>query len=179
MTHATTAAQPASAEAEGSRLTSSVLTAVVFVGLALFYFANALMLPSAEAEGMGPKTFPIAVGTVLLIASVIGAFTVLTGKVEAKPVSGKELLRAGLCAALFALYAWSIFLIGFAEATAVFSVLVTRFAFSVRMSWRRLLVTFVGSLAIGMLLFLIFDVWLNVLLPVGWLEFWAFGGMNL
>lgn len=47
------------------------------------------------------------------------------------------------------------------------------------MSWRRLVVTFLGSLAIGMLLFLVFDVWLNVLLPIGWLEYWVYGGMNL
>jgi len=38
---------------------------------------------------------------------------------------------------------------------------------------------FVINIAIAMILFLVFDVWLNVLLPVGWLEYLVFGGLQL
>lgn len=72
MTHSLTTAEADTRQSKGSHRTSSVLTSVVFVGLAVFYFANALMLPSAESEGVGPKTFPIAIGAILLIASALG-----------------------------------------------------------------------------------------------------------
>lgn len=164
----------------GSTAASKTIAAVVFLGLALFYLINALLLPSVEGEdGIGPKTFPVVVGIVLVGTTGLGLFSLLRGKGETRPVTGIELVRVFTCIVLFALFTVSIFLIGFAEAAAVFSVLTTTLVFGVRLRPLKAVGVLVLGLVIGMILFLVFDVWLNVLLPVGWLEYLVFGGLNL
>ncbi|MGC3022037.1 tripartite tricarboxylate transporter TctB family protein [Brevibacterium sp. FAM 24630] len=164
----------------GSTAASKTIAAVVFLGLALFYLINALLLPSVEGEdGIGPKTFPVVVGIVLVGTTALGLFSLLRGKGETRPETGIELVRVLTCIVLFALFTVSIFLIGFAEAAAVFSVLTTTLVFGVRLRPLKAVWVLVLGLVIGMILFLVFDVWLNVLLPVGWLEYLVFGGLNL
>ncbi|GAA1853296.1 tripartite tricarboxylate transporter TctB family protein [Brevibacterium marinum] len=175
----TTAPGTAGPEAESTRASTGIAS-VILVVLAVFYLINALLLPNAETdEGMGPRTFPIVVAVVLTCTTALGVLTLLRGRVEVRAVSGKELLRVAICIVLFALFTASIFLIGFAEAAAIFSVLTTVLVFGVRVSpTRAAWLLFVG-LVIGLVLFLVFDVWLNVLLPVGWIEYLLFGGLNL
>src|SRR5699024_3766626 len=119
---------------EGSTAASTAIATVVFLGLAIFYLINAFLLPNAETEeGIGPKTFPVAVAIVLGCTTVMGLFSLLRGRVAAKPITGTELVRVVACIVLFALFADSIFLIGFAEAAANFSVLTTTLVFGVRL----------------------------------------------
>ncbi|WP_298415741.1 tripartite tricarboxylate transporter TctB family protein [Brevibacterium sp.] len=173
-------ADSAVSDDEGSTAASKTIATLVFLGLAIFYLINAFLLPNAETEeGIGPKTFPVAVAIVLVCTTVMGLFSLLRGRVAAKPVTGTELVRVVICIVLFALFAASIFLIGFAEAAAIFSVLTTILVFGVRLRPLKAVWVLVIGLVIGMILFLVFDVWLNVLLPVGWIEFLVFGGLNL
>ena len=166
-------------EAESSALSTGIAS-VVLVVIAVFYLVNALLLPNAETEdGIGPKTFPVVVAIVLICTTVLGVLTMLRARVTVQAVSKTELLRVATCIVLFALFAASIFLIGFAEAAAIFSVLTTAFVFGVRLPLKRAAGLLVVGLIIGLVLFLIFDVWLNVLLPVGWIEYLLFGGLNL
>lgn len=159
---------------------STGIAAVVLGAIAVFYLVNALLLPNAEADdGIGPKTFPVVVGIVLICTTALGVLTLLRGRVEVQAVSKTELLRVVICIALFALFAASIFLIGFAEAAAIFSVLTSTFVFGIRLSLKRAVGLLIVGLVIGLVLFLVFDVWLNVLLPVGWIEYLLFGGLNL
>ena len=159
---------------------STGIAAVVLGAIAVFYLVNALLLPNAEADdGIGPKTFPVVVGLVLVCTTALGVLTLLRGRVEVQAVSKTELLRVVICIALFALFAASIFLIGFAEAAAIFSVLTSTFVFGIRLSLKRAVGLLIVGLVIGLVLFLVFDVWLNVLLPVGWIEYLLFGGLNL
>ncbi|WP_240372329.1 tripartite tricarboxylate transporter TctB family protein [Brevibacterium zhoupengii] len=159
---------------------STGIAAITLGAIAVFYLINALLLPNAETdEGMGPKTFPVVVAIVLICTTALGVLTLLRGRVEVRAVSKTELLRVAICIVLFALFAASIFLIGFAEAAAVFSVLTSALVFGVRLSLKRAAWLLVVGLAIGLVLFLVFDVWLNVLLPVGWIEYLLFGGLNL
>lgn len=159
---------------------STGIAAIVLGTIAVFYLVNALLLPNAETEdGIGPKTFPVVVAVVLICTTALGVLTLLRGRVEVRAVSKTELARVAICIALFALFAASIFLIGFAEAAAIFSVLTSMFVFGVRLSLMRAAWLLVVGLIIGLMLFLVFDVWLNVLLPVGWIEYLIFGGLNL
>ena len=159
---------------------STGIAAVVLGAIAVFYLVNALLLPNAEADdGIGPKTFPVVVGLVLICTTALGVLTLLRGRVEVQAVSKTELLRVVICIALFALFAASIFLIGFAEAAAIFSVLTSTFVFGIRLTLKRAVWLLIIGLVIGLVLFLVFDVWLNVLLPVGWIEYLLFGGLNL
>ena len=57
--------------------------------------------------------------------------------------------------------------------------LVSMTVFGIQLSAARTVGLFVINIAIAMILFLVFDVWLNVLLPVGWLEYLVFGGLQL
>src|SRR5699024_951726 len=165
---------------EGSTAASKTIATVVFLGLAIFYLINAFLLPNAETEeGIGPKRFPVAVAVVLVCTTVMGLFSLLRGRVAAKPITTTELVRVVACIVLFALFAASICRIGVAEAAAIFSVLTTTLIFGVRLRPLKAVWVLVIGLVIGMILFLVFDVWLNVLLPVGWIEFLVFGGLNL
>lgn len=164
----------------GSAVASKTVAAIVLAALAVFYLVNALLLPNAETDdGVGPKMFPVVVGIVLLCTTLLGIVSMLRGKADIRPVTGNELLHVLWCIVLFALFTASIFVIGFAEAAAIFSVLTTMTVFGVRLSLRKALWVLFLGLVIGMILFLIFDVWLNVLLPVGWLEYLVFGGLGL
>ncbi|WP_209373713.1 tripartite tricarboxylate transporter TctB family protein [Brevibacterium renqingii] len=164
----------------GSRTASAALSSVVLGFLAVFYVINAFLLPDAAVEeGIGPKTFPLVVGIVLLCTTGLGIIAIVRGGVEVRPVGGQEVLRVASCIVLFGLYTASIFLIGFVEASVIFSMLVSMTVFGVRLSAVRAVGLFVINIVIAMALFLIFDVWLHVLLPVGWLEFWVFGGLQL
>lgn len=164
----------------GSRSTSAGISSIVLGFLALFYLINAFLLPnSAGEDGIGPKAFPLVVGIVLLCTTIFGVVAILRGGVEVRPVGGGEILRVGWCIVLFGLFAASNFLIGFVEASVIFSMLVSMTVFGVRLSLARAFGLFVINIVIAMALFLIFDVWLNVLLPVGWLEYWVFGGLQL
>ncbi|WP_193096306.1 tripartite tricarboxylate transporter TctB family protein [Brevibacterium sp. FME17] len=164
----------------GSRTTSAGISTIVLGFLAVFFFINALLLPSSAGEdGIGPKSFPVVVGIVLLCTTILGIVAILRGGVEVRPVGGGEILRVGWCIVLFGLYAASVFLIGFVEASVIFSMLVSMTVFGVRLSLARACGLFAINIVIAMVLFLIFDVWLNVLLPVGWLEYWVFGGLQL
>ncbi|GAA1533343.1 tripartite tricarboxylate transporter TctB family protein [Brevibacterium picturae] len=164
----------------GSTTISTGVASVLLVVIAVCYLVNALLLPNAETdEGIGPKTFPVVVAIVLICTTALGVLTLVRRRVEVRAVSATELLRVAICVVLFALFTASIFLIGFAEAAAVFSVLTTAFVFGVRLSLKRALWLLVVGLAIGLVLFLVFDVWLNVLLPVGWIEYLLFEGLNL
>lgn len=166
-------------EAESTALSTGIAS-VLLVAIAIFYLINALLLPNAETDdGIGPKTFPVVVAIVLICTTVLGVLTLLRGRVEVQAVSKTELLRVATCIVLFALFAASIFLIGFAEAAAIFSVLTTAFVFGVRLTLKHAVWLLVVGLIIGLVLFLVFDVWLNVLLPVGWIEYLLFGGLNL
>ena len=172
-------AGPSQSEA-GSRAVSVGITSVLLGGLAIFYLVSAIMLPnSAGDDGIGPKTFPLVVGIVLLCTTVLGIIAILRGSVDVRPVGGREILRVGWCIVLFALFTASIFLIGFVEASVIFSMLVSLTVFGVRMSAAKAVGLVIINIVIAMALFLIFDVWLNVLLPVGWLEYWVFGGLQL
>ncbi|MCF2585718.1 tripartite tricarboxylate transporter TctB family protein [Brevibacterium sp. BDJS002] len=169
----------AGAKTESTALSTGI-AAVVLGAIAVFYLVNALLLPNTETdEGIGPKTFPVVVAIVLICTTALGVLTLLRGRVEVQAVSKTELLRVVICIVLFALFAASIFLIGFAEAAAIFSVLTSTFVFGVRLSLKRAAWLLVVGLVIGLVLFLVFDVWLNVLLPVGWIEYLLFGGLNL
>ena len=157
-----------------------MVSSIVLGFLAIFYLINAFLLPNAAGEdGIGPKTFPLVVGIVLLCTTVLGIIAILRGSVDVRPVGGQEILRVGWCIVLFGLYAASIFLIGFVEASVIFSMLVSLTVFGVRMSAAKAVGLIIINIVIAMALFLIFDVWLNVLLPVGWLEYWVFGGLQL
>lgn len=165
---------------EGSRTTSATVSSVVLGCLAVFYLINAFLLPDAAGEdGIGPRTFPLVVGIVLFCTTVLGVIAILRGRVDVRPVGGREILRVAWCIVLFGLYAASIFLIGFVEASVIFSMLVSMTVFGVRLTPARAVGLFVINILIAMILFLVFDVWLNVLLPVGWLEYWVFGGLQL
>lgn len=174
-------APPGEAEPKTASTTLSTwIATVVLVAIAVFYLVNALLLPNAEAEdGIGPKTFPVVVAIVLICTTALGALTLLLRRVEVQAVSTTELLRVAICIVLFALFTASIFLIGFAEAAAIFSVLTTVLVFGVRPTLKRGAWLLLVGLIIGLVLFLVFDVWLNVLLPVGWIEYLLFGGLNL
>lgn len=164
----------------GSRTTSALVSSIVLGFLAIFYLINAFLLPNAAGEdGIGPKSFPLVVGVVLVCTTVLGIIAILRGSVDVRPVEGQEILRVAWCIVLFGLYAASIFLIGFVEASVIFSMLVSMTVFGIRLSAARAVGLFVINLVIAMVLFLVFDVWLNVLLPVGWLEYWVFGGLQL
>jgi putative tricarboxylic transport membrane protein len=164
----------------GSRTTSAAITILVLGFLAVFYLINTFLLPNAEGEdGIGPKTFPLVVGIVLFCTTALGIIAILRGSVEVRPVGGQEVLRVAWCIVLFGLYAASIFLIGFVEASTIFSMLVSMTVFGVRLSLARAGGLFVINIVIAMILFLVFDVWLNVLLPVGWLEYLVYGGLQL
>ena len=164
----------------GSRTTSAMVSTIVFGLLAVFYLINAILLPDAAGEdGIGPKTFPLVVGIVLFCTTAFGIIAILRGHVDVRPVKGQEILRVVWCIVLFGLYAASIFLIGFVEASAIFSMLVSMTVFGIRLSAARAVGLFIINIAIAMVLFLVFDVWLNVLLPVGWLEYLVFGGLQL
>lgn len=164
----------------GSRTTSAVVSSIVLGFLAIFYLINAILLPDAAGEdGIGPKTFPLVVGIVLFCTTVLGIIVILRGSVDVRPVGKTEVLRVAWCIFLFGLYAASIFLIGFVEASVIFSMLVSITVFGVRLSAARAVGLFVINLVITMVLFLVFDVWLNVLLPVGWLEYLVYGGLPL
>ena len=163
-----------------STTVSAGIAAVVLGAIAVFYLINALLLPNAETdEGIGPKTFPVVVAIVLICTTALGVLTLLRKRVEVQAVSKTELVRVAICVVLFALFTASIFLIGFAEAAAIFAVLTTAFVFGVKLSIKRAACLLLVGLIIGLLLFLVFDVWLNVLLPVGWIEYLLFGGLNL
>lgn len=168
----------------GSKTESTALStgiaAVVLGAIAVFYLVNALLLPNTGTdEGIGPRAFPVVVAIVLTCTTALGVLTLLRGRVEVQPVSKMELARVAICIVLFALFTASIFLIGFAEAAAIFSVLTSTFVFGVRPSLKRTAWLLAVGLVIGLVLFLVFDVWLNVLLPVGWIEYLLFGGLNL
>lgn len=157
-----------------------MVSSIVLGFLAIFYLINAFLLPDAAGEdGIGPKTFPLVFGVVLFCTTALGIIAILRGSVDVRPVGGQEILRVACCIVLFGLYAASIFLIGFVEASVIFSMLVSMTVFGVRLSAARAVGLFVINLVIAMVLFLVFDVWLNVLLPVGWLEYWVFGGLEL
>ncbi len=157
-----------------------MVSSIVLGFLAIFYLINAFLLPNAAGEdGIGPKTFPLVVGVVLFCTTTLGIIAILRGSVDVRPVGGQEILRVAWCIVLFGLYAASIFLIGFVEASVIFSMLVSMTVFGVRLSAPQAVGLFVINLVIAMVLFLVFDVWLNVLLPVGWLEYWVFGGLQL
>ena len=169
----------------GSRTTSAMLSSIVLGFLAVFYLINAILLPDAAGEdGIGPKTFPLVVGIVLFCIMFFGNEFIVSqffadGGSHVRPVEGREILRVVWCIVLFGLYAASIFLIGFVEASVIFSMLVSMTVFGIRLSAARTVGLFVINIAIAMILFLVFDVWLNVLLPVGWLEYLVFGGLQL
>ncbi|MDN5658530.1 tripartite tricarboxylate transporter TctB family protein [Brevibacterium sandarakinum] len=159
---------------------STGIASVLLVVIAVFYLVNAVLLPDAETEeGIGPKTFPVVVAIVLVCTTSLGVLTLLRRRVEVRAVSKTELLRVATCIVLFVLFTASIFLIGFAEAAAIFSVLTTVLVFGVRPTLKRAVWLLFVGLIIGLVLFLVFDVWLNVLLPVGWIEYLLFGGVNL
>ncbi|MDN5636021.1 MAG: tripartite tricarboxylate transporter TctB family protein, partial [Brevibacterium sp.] len=157
---------------------STGIASVLLVVIAVFYLVNAVLLPDAETEeGIGPKTFPVVVAIVLVCTTSLGVLTLLRRRVEVRAVSKTELLRVATCIVLFVLFTASIFLIGFAEAAAIFSVLTTVLVFGVRPTLKRAVWLLFVGLIIGLVLFLVFDVWLNVLLPVGWIEYLLFGGV--
>ncbi|WP_167193902.1 tripartite tricarboxylate transporter TctB family protein [Brevibacterium pigmentatum] len=157
-----------------------MVSSIVLGFLAIFYLINAFLLPDAAGEdGIGPKTFPLVVGIVLFGTTVLGIIAILRGSVDVRPVEGQEFLRVIWCVFLFGLYAASIFLIGFVEASAIFSMLVSMTVFGIRLSVGRAVGLFLINIVIAMVLFLVFDIWLNVLLPVGWLEYLVFGGLQL
>lgn len=172
--------QSAAADVNARASWSKALAAVVLVGIAIFYFVSAMLLPSSETdEVVGPKVFPVVVSVVLLCTTALGIVSMIRGRADVRAVSARELIRVLICVVLFGLFTASIFLIGFAEAAAVFSVLVIMLVFGIRLAPLRAVFVLLIGLVIGLVLFLIFDVWLNVLLPVGWIEFLLFGGLGL
>lgn len=157
-----------------------MVSSIMLGFLAIFYLINAFLLPDAAGDdGIGPNAFPLVVGVVLVCTTALGIIAIQRGNVDVRPVGGHEILRVGWCIVLFGLYAASIFLIGFVEASVIFSMLVSTTVFGIRLGAARAVGLFIINIVIAMILFLVFDVWLNVLLPVGWLEYWVFGGLQL
>ena len=75
-------ADSAVSDDEGSTAASKTIATLVFLGLAIFYLINAFLLPNAETEeGIGPKTFPVAVAIVLVCTTVMGLFSLLRGQI--------------------------------------------------------------------------------------------------
>lgn len=132
------------------------IAALVFAAF-LTWFGHDLEAPFAY-EPVGPKAFPLLLA---LIIALCGIRLVLKGgnNVQANPPGAN--MRIILMAACLAAYAFFFQWMGFVIATALMAVVVGRLFGG---SWGKVLI---GGALMGLALFLLFDMGLDVVLPAG------------
>lgn len=119
--------------------------------------------PPFSYEPVGPKAFPLLLA---LIIALCGVRLIIKGGGQVAPNPSGANGRILMMVAYLAAYAWLFQWLGFIVATTIMATLVGRlFGGSLKQA-------LIGGLAMGVGLFLLFDLGLDVVLPYGILGEW-------
>ncbi|ARP55214.1 membrane protein [Alcaligenes faecalis] len=119
--------------------------------------------PPFSYEPVGPKAFPLLLA---LIIALCGVRLIIKGGGQVAPNPSGANGRILMMVAYLAAYAWLFQWLGFVVTTTIMATLVGRLFGG---SWKQALI---GGLAMGVGLFLLFDLGLDVVLPYGILGEW-------
>ena len=136
------------------------ISALIFAAL-MAWFARGLQAPFSY-EPVGPRAFPLLLA---LIIALCGAWLLLKHWRDAGKAPPTDWWRMALMACYVFGYALLFQFLGFILATALVTVLIGRLFGG---TWIRLAI---GGLSMGILFFILFDRVLDVVLPLGLLEF--------
>ncbi|WP_322997004.1 tripartite tricarboxylate transporter TctB family protein [Castellaniella sp.] len=134
--------------------------ALIFAGL-MVWFGHALQAPFSY-EPVGPRAFPLLIA---LIIALCGAWLIFKHWHERHQGEAIDWPRLLLMVGYIFGYALLFETLGFVIATAIVTVLIGRLFGG---PWKKMII---GGAAMGVLFFLLFDRMLDVVLPLGLLEF--------
>ncbi len=134
--------------------------ALIFAGL-MAWFGHDLQAPFSY-EPVGPRAFPMLVALIIALCGAWLMFRHWRDRRAGEPIDWPRLLL--MVAYVFG-YALLFETLGFIIATAVVTVLIGRLFGG---GWGKMII---GGIAMGVLFFLLFDRALDVVLPLGPLEF--------
>ncbi len=135
------------------------------LAVALLLVLGAFQLPQVEGLVLGPGSLPLGLGIALGLLSLALIASSLAGRSDDGPVAwprGRELRRIALAVASLVLYTAVVPVLGYFLATLLFLAALIRVVGSLR--WRAVVP---ASLALTLLLYLVFRVWLQISLPAG------------
>lgn len=143
------------------------VTAAILIAVSVITVIQAQALPSGEAgKGPGPGAFPLATGILLCLLAV----ALLAGSRQAGQQNGitwpdrVSLARVLSVFVLLVAYVAAIGIIGFLPGTVLFVLGALRI-----LGYKNWLSGIIFSLALGILTWQVFIIWLKVALPASWL----------